>query len=275
MRPTSFRPFLSPVLPIFTVLVLAFCIPSIKAEDPWTDEADLDRLIQANSLHLFGKGKVTIQDGTVEILLNKDGHLASAFRGKNIMDSTHPKLAGAERRFIKDGDSILPGLAGVAFGKGIWESRFRLAGKINVSFDIRMPGLVNSQSKPRVRILNKKGTGWETTFFNTISRVAGGKSKGKMLTKDPKYRKPGPKWFPRTGESIPISFGFDDDGLRVLFKKKELVRTKKAKPKGGKVVIQFSKIVFTVQNLKITGDLDRDWCKKRLRQLLKSGDLVR
>ncbi|MCZ6792106.1 MAG: hypothetical protein O7J95_00660, partial [Planctomycetota bacterium] len=63
----------------------------------------LERLVQLNAKSLFGGGKVTVKDGRVEVLLDADGHLYSAFRGKGLMDSTHERMKGANRRFIQYG----------------------------------------------------------------------------------------------------------------------------------------------------------------------------
>ncbi|MBN1443159.1 MAG: hypothetical protein JXA90_10640 [Planctomycetes bacterium] len=252
---------------------------------------ELDDLIQYNAKALFGTESVKIDGDRVTILLNKDGHLYGAFEGKNLMDSTHPDLTGANRRFVrearKDGgrggkrggppagkeedEKILPGLAGIALGAGSWISKFQLAGGIRVKFDMRVPNILTRQSSVTL-ITNYKGRPTlATPFFNAIVKNPG----STYPTPIRDYRSHASNWFPRKGEAIPIDFGIDDEQCVVRFDGKDIVScpVEPREDKGGRIAIQFNKVVFTLQNLEISGQLDRDWARKQLAELEAAGDL--
>lgn len=239
----------------------------------------LERLIQLNSRALFGAGEVKVADGRVDVLLNKVGHLYSAFGGQGLVDSTHEAMKGANRRFIqygdqKDGEKLLPGLAAIGYRKGLWVSRFPLAGDAKVKFEMRVPNLLTRQSVLRLRLNWDGKSGYETRFFNTIARLSGGNARRARSTKIRAYRTHPRKWFPRKGESVPIEFGIEDGNCIVRFNGKVLVSYPRVKDTGGKVVFLFNKILFTVQNLRISGKIDLEWCKARLADLEKKGELV-
>src|SRR6185503_20429554 len=84
------------------------------------------------------------------------------------------------------------------------------------------------------------------------------------------------KWFPRNRkEGIPVEFVREGSKMTVSVDKKEVVTMEKLpEPTGGKVEFRFRKIVFTLQNLKISGKLDRPWCEKQLKELEKAGKLI-
>ena len=54
---------------------------------------------------------------------------------------------------------------------------------------------------------------------------------------------------------------------------KEVASLSKAFDKGGRVSITFSKLTFTLDNLKISGKLDRKWAESRIEELKKAGTL--
>ena len=54
----------------------------------------------------------------------------------------------------------------------------------------------------------------------------------------------------------------------------EIVACPVGEEKGGRVAVMFKKIVFTAQNIQISGKLDREWCKKQLVKLQKEGRLA-
>jgi hypothetical protein len=241
---------------------------------------DLDDLIAFNRAALFGTGKVTVAGDDVEILLDHHrGQIHSAFEGTNVADSAHEKMKGSYRKFIqygdqKGGEKLLPGLCAIAFEEGAWVSKFRLGGGARVSFDMRVPNLLGTASNMKVRLNWEKGSGLETSFMTTIARVSGGAPKVLAQARDPLYKKAVADWFPRKGEAVHVEFGFEDENCRVLLGQKEVVAAQKIKDSGGRVGFAFKKVLFTIQNLKITGKLDREWCKEQLAALEKAGKLV-
>jgi hypothetical protein len=238
----------------------------------------LERLIELNAAALFGSGKVKVGGGRVEVLLDKDGDLASSFEGSGLVDSRHEQMQGANRKFIqygdqKDGEKLLPGLAGIGMEKGIWVSRFPLAGDTKVTFQIRVPNLLTRLSSIKLRINWNGKTGYETNFFGSIAKVSNDSAGAPRWGPDPKFKKPAPEWFPRRGEPVPVEFGMEEGRCVVRFENKEVVAYPKLKDSGGKVVFIFNKVLFTVQSLKISGKLDLEWCRERLAELEKKGEL--
>ncbi len=242
-------------------------------------DVPIEHLVQFNSRALFGSGKVTVVEGRVEILIARDGDLPSAFKGKGVMDSTHPTMKGANRRFIqygdqKDGEKLLPGLAGIGYGRGVWVSRFPLAGETKVSFEIRVPNILTRESDLRVRINSKNRAALETSFFNSLSKVSNGIVRGTVLTSLEKYQGPASKWFPRKGEPIPVEFAVSGGRCSIRFGGEETVAIDGVDDGGGEVAFLFNKALFTLQNLRISGKLDLDWCEKELARLEKKGKLL-
>ena len=74
-------------------------------------------------------------------------------------------------------------------------------------------------------------------------------------------------WFQRQREPTKIEFGIRDGRCLVRMGGKEMVSVSKVADKGGKISFMYSKLLFTVDNLKISGKLDREWLKKRLDEL--------
>ncbi|MBI4601436.1 MAG: hypothetical protein HY721_05670, partial [Planctomycetes bacterium] len=215
-----------------------------KGKTAVKSDVPIESLIEWNAAELFGNGKVTIRGEQVEVLCEKDGHVASAFEGTNIMDSRHEKMKGATRRFIqygdqKDGEKLLPGLAAIAMGEGTWTSRFRLAGETRVSFDMRIPNLLTEQSTMKIRIGWDGSAGYETTFFNSIAFIASGIPKGLIAASDPKHKRHAFHWFQRGAEPVPVEFGIEGGQAVARYSRKDLVTIPKAKDRGGKVQISF------------------------------------
>ena len=237
----------------------------------------LDLLLQYNSRELFG-GALTLKGDNFEVLFNADGHVKSGFEGKGIIDSKSEEMRGSNRRFMhygdqKDGEKLLPGLAAVGFGEGQWVSRFPVAGNVWVQLGFRIPNLMNYQSSFKLGVNWNKGTGYETSFFQNISYVSGGMVKSTQSTPIPEYKKPPHDWFVRKADPNKIEFGIRDGRCVVLMDGKELVVVPKVLDKGGNVTFSYKKIAFTIDNLKISGKLDREWCKKRIDELKSQGKL--
>jgi hypothetical protein len=252
--------------------------PAGKGKVVLKSDLPLERLVQLNAAALFGSGKVTFRDQSVEVLLDGDGQIAAAFEGIGIMDSKHEQMTGSNRKFIrygdqKGGEKLLPGLAAIGMDGGKWVSRFPLAGATKVSFDIRIPNLLTRESSLTLRLNWNGKTGYETSFFTSIARVSGDQTLSPRYASDPKLRKPASSWFPRKGEPVKVEFAVEDDKCVVRFDGKELVTYPKVKDAGGKVVFLYQKLVFTIQNLKISGKVDLEWCRERLADLEKKGEL--
>jgi len=235
--------------------------------------------VEANSSTLFGgKAKVTGED--LEVLFTGDGQMQAGFDGKGIIDSKSPEMTGVSRNFIiiekKDNVEILvPGLCAVGLGDGTWTSKFPIAGKPWVEFGLRVPNLIGLQSKMLVRVNWEKNSGYETGFFNSVSYVSGGSPKASQPSALKEYKSHASQWFPRKDKkaSLKVGFGLADSRCVVRIGSTEVASLKKAFDKGGKVGFQFSKLVFTLDNLKITGKLDRKWAETRIEELRKAGKL--
>ena len=85
----------------------------------------------------------------------------TCFEGPGLMESTHKRMKGSNRKFIqygdqKGGEKLLPDLAAVGVGQGMWVSRVSLAGETKVTFDIRLPNILTGVSSLSV-ILNWDG----------------------------------------------------------------------------------------------------------------------
>jgi hypothetical protein len=270
----------SPVVAALVLVGLVAPSASSKRKSALKSSVPLEELIQYNAEKLFGSGKVTIEGDRVTVFLDKDGHLYSTFEGRGLKDSTHADMQGANRRFIqygkKDGkgkkdeeEKLLPGLVGIGMDGGLWVSRFPLAGETRLQFDIRIPNILTRQSVLRVYINFKGKPVFETSFFNSIS-----KSGRRRMTQYRDYQAHASKWFPRKGEPVPVEFGIADGQCVVKFNGQEMVACPSGKETGGKVAFLYSKLLFTVQNLKISGKLDLDWCDETLAELEKKGELL-
>jgi hypothetical protein len=241
-----------------------------------------EKLLEWNGKQIFG-GKVTVRgEDRFEVLFDAVGQMQGGFEGPGILDAESAGIQGANKKFIiKEKDVIHPGLAcaGISQPNGVWSiwtSRFPVARDVQVQFDFRLPGLVNSQSAFWARV-NVDGKNYlETSFFQTAEKHAYGKTLAKRDTPLKDYASHPMKWFPRAKPTgLPIEFGVEGDRFKVLISKKEVVGLDKVGDVAkGKISFGFRKIVFTMQNLKVSGKLDRAWCEEQLAQLEKAGKLV-
>ena len=228
---------------------------------------------------LARRRKIKLIGEDVEIVFDTAGQMKAGFEGKGIVDSKSPEMTGV-RRFIqidyKDKVEVLvPGICAVGLGDGTWTSRFPIAGKPWVEFGMRVPNLIGPQSNIRVRVNWDKKTGYETSFFNSVSYVSGGLPKACQPTQLKEYQPPAYKWFPRKDKKsgLKVGFGVRDGKCSVSIGSKEVASLSKAFDKGGRVSITFSKLTFTLDNLKISGKLDRKWAESRIEELKKAGTL--
>ncbi len=96
-----------------------------------------------------------------------------------------------------------------------------------------------------------------------------------MATKLKEYAGPASKWFPRKeGKEVPVVMAEEGGKCSVSFNNTVLVSAPAGDMAPGKVVFAFRKIAFTLQNLKISGKVDRKWCEAQLAALEKSGKLL-
>ena len=239
----------------------------------------LAQLLRANRQPLFGSGKLSIEGESIKLSLDRDGAIGSTFEGRGVMDSKHDQMKGSNRRFIrygdqKDGEKLLPGLAAVGIGRGAWMSRFPLAGETKVRFKMRIPNLLTSASTFKVCVNWDDDSGYEVNSLNAVSLISDGQPRGgSHRSPDREYREHMARWFPRKGESVPVEIAIADGVLAVKVAGKETVSAP-VKDDGGRVAFFFDKIVFTIQDLEITGKVDRDWCDSRLDELEKAGKLA-
>ena len=260
-----------------TALAGAVTLPAASAaETKIKSKVPFEELVTLNAVELFGTKKVTLKGDRVKIVIG-NGHMARAFKGKNIYDSKHPEMVGSNRGFFMKGDAIIPGFCALGKGRGVWTSRFPIAGETNVQFNLRIPNPLGRASDFRLRINSRNGNAFETIFFNSIARVKRGKPTGRVTSSIKKFRGVPTRWFPRNAEDgVKIEFGIDKDGVFTRFDKKEIVRLKPGKifkDTGGEVVFSFNRILFTLQHLKISGLLDREWATEALAELEKKGKL--
>ncbi len=268
--------------------------PSTTVEDGKTGKSerpDMGRLLELNGAAIFG-GSVKTKGERLEITFNKTGQMLRGFTGKGIHDSDSDLLKGSNRKFIQVGDKkggrggrgrggdkeekLLPGLAVLGYEKGLWVSRFPLKGDTWVNFGFRLPNLISGQSS-FAAIVNwdpKKRSGYQTSFFQSIAKLSRGRPISRRMTRIKQYRRPPNDWFPRKGESVQIGFGIQEGSCIVEMEGKENVRYPVKKDQGGHVSFAFNKLVFTLDNLVITGNMDREWCEKEIAKLRKSGELI-
>ena len=258
-----------------------------------TDAPDLGHLLELNGAAIFG-GKVKVRGEKLEITFNANGQMRRGFIGKGIHDADSDLMKGSNRKFIQHGEQkgrgrgrgrgrgggdeekLLPGLAALGYEKGVWISRFPLKGNTWLEFGFRLPNLISTQSS-FAAIVNwdpKRKSGYQTSFFQSIAKLSRGRPKARKTTRIKQYRRRPNDWFPRKGESVKIGFGFDEGVCLVRMVDKELVRYPVKKEEGGHVSFVFNKLVFTLDNLVITGDMDREWCEGEIAKLKKSGELI-
>ena len=239
-----------------------------------------ERLVEANGPLLFG-GKTKVEGDRFEVLFNGVGQVKAGFEGTGIHDSKSDEMKGANRRFIRlkqkknndEPEQLIPGLAAIGIGDGSWVSRFPVAGEPWVEMGFRVPNLIGKESTVRVRVNWKKKTGYETNFFKTISYISNGTMKGTQTTPLKEYQGPPTTWFPRKGQAIKAEFGIKDGRVISRLDSKDLVELSKASDRGGHIGLSYSKLLFTIQNLKVSGKLDRAWCEKEIERLRKEGKL--
>ncbi|MBI4587140.1 MAG: hypothetical protein HY717_24270 [Planctomycetes bacterium] len=236
-----------------------------------------EKLLELNGPELFG-GKVKMNGDQIEVVFDQDGQMKAGFEGPGIHDSTSDKLKGTNRSFIvvevKDGkEKLVPGFAVLGLERGAWVSKFAITGNVWIEFGFRIPNLINQQSSFKVRLNWEKGAGYETDFFRKIAYVSGGMERSSVSTPLADYKRHPSAWMPRKGASNRVAFGMRDGKCLLRFNDKELVAFPNAPDKGGKVAFEFGKILFTLDNLKISGKYDRSWCEKRLEELKKAGKL--
>jgi hypothetical protein len=238
-----------------------------------------DRLVEANGPLIFG-GKVKVLGDRFEVLFDGDGQVKAGFEGKGIHDSKSEDMKGANRKFIrlkdkkdKEEEQLIPGLTAIGIGEGTWLSRFPVAGEPWVEMGFRIPNLIGKESNVRIRVNWKKKTGYETNFFKSISYVSDGTVKGTNVTPIKEYQGTPNTWFPRKGKSVKVEFGVRDGRMISRIDARDVVMLQKPIDRGGHIGITFSKLLFTIDNLKVSGKLDRAWCEKEIEKLRAAGKL--
>lgn len=279
------KPFLCGVVPRFgvalcwTVFQSSVARAEAGAEEAVPQEPDFAELVELNSSALFG-GKAKVTGDQVEIVFDRDGQMLAGFEGKGLLDSTSSQAQGSNRNFIllekkDDKETLVPGLCAMGMGDGAWVSRFRLAGTPWVQVNVRVPNLIGAQSNLKVRVNWERNSGYETSFFNSVSYVSNGNVKAGDATERPEFKAHASKWFPRHSKTanVKVGFGLRDGKCQVEMDDKPVAELSKAFDKGGKIAFQFTKLTFTIDNLKIRGKLDRKWTEAKLAALRKAGNL--
>jgi hypothetical protein len=242
-------------------------------------DAAFERLVEENGPILFG-GKVKVIGDRFEVVFDGDGQMRAGFEGKGIHDSKSEEIKGANRKFIRlkdkkdnEEEQLIPGLTAIGMGEGTWLSRFPVAGEPWVEMGFRIPNLIGKESNVRVRVNWKKKTGYETNFFKSISYISDGSVKGTNVTLLKEYQGTPNTWFPRKGKSVKVEFGVRDGRLVSRVDSRDVVVMPKTADRGGHIGITFSKLLFTIDNLKVRGKLDRAWCEKEIERLRAEGKL--
>ena len=195
--------------------------------------------------------------------------MKAGFTG-GVLDAESEVVVGSNRSFIVGGDDIYPGFTAIGLGEGAWVSRFPLKGNAQLEFGFRVPNLITQRSafKAIIQWNPKKKSGLSTDFFNKISKISRGRDKGGRTTTIKNYQRTASYWFPRKNDPVKIVFGINEDGgCAVKMKKQEMVRINKIKDRSGHIAFMFTKLVFTLHDLVIRGDLDYKWCEKEIKRL--------
>jgi len=256
-----------------------------KRQEKGSKEAQPDRppfeeLLRLNAKALFG-GNLKLEGESFEVSFNAAGHMAAGFQGQNIIDEKHPMGQGANRRFYAGKDEkpienfACIGLSNAA-AMTAWISRFPVGGDTKIRFNFRIPNLLTLQSGFMVQLNKERSTWIEVDFFTVIKKYAGGNKIGEKPTGLKEYAGPASKWFPRKEVAgVPVEISTVGGKTVVTVLGKEVVSLDKTGDiSHGKVAFLFRKIVFTLQDLRISGKLDKAWCEEELKALEKAGKLV-
>jgi hypothetical protein len=256
------------------------------AEAP-SDRPPLETLLKLNERAIFGGTFTSQGDDRFEVLFNASGQMMKGFetQGPEIIDDKSPLGVGGNRRFFtkkeKDKEIILAGFAALGLGPpaakpGVWTSRFPVGGAVKVSFTFRIPNLLTRQSVFNVRLNVDKSNYLESSFFTKVSKMSYGKNLGFATSLIKQYKRPPSDWFPRNeAEGVPVELTVEDQKFTVRMKNAEVVSLDKGTDMTkGKVAFAFTRVAFTIQNLKISGSLDRAWCEKEIEALEKAGKLL-
>ncbi len=253
-----------------------------KEKGPPADRPPLRDLLTWNADAIFG-GKLNLEgEDRFEVTFDKAGQMARGFEGQAIMDEKSPGAQGSNRKFYtKDKDKVIDNLAAIGISPPssvwtYWTSRFPVAGDVRVKLDFRIPNLLTQESGFVARVNWTKNTWLETQFFSSVTKQAFGKAIAAARTGLKEYAGPASRWFPRKGgKEVPVEISTEGGKLKVNFAGKDLVTLDKvADVPRGKVVFGFRKIVFTIQNLKVSGVLDKEWCEAEISRLAKAGKLI-
>ncbi len=245
-----------------------------------------EELLLFNGDHLFGGKLSLLGDDKVQIAFTAPGQMSRGFEGPGIHDANSPTMTGANRRFIqkkreKDGTEVLHenlavcGLGEQRAGWQVWTSRFSLSGDVKVEFNFRLPGLINVQTGFITRLYVDGKSHLESNFFQTAERHSGGSAVAVSKTAVKEYSGLPSKWFPRNNPAgVRVDLGVEGEKFKVNFSGKELVSLPKVgSDRHGKVAFAFRKIAFTMQDLRITGKVNRTWCESEFERLEKEGKL--
>jgi hypothetical protein len=271
------------LLGLWTIAVLS--APGLTAAEKPEGDAGrpaLEDLLKYNSAAIFGGQVAILGEDRFEVTFDKAGQMIKGFEGQAIMDETSPGAQGANKRFYTKQEKgqkeakPIEKLAAVAIAPPgsqwtIWTSRFPVGGDVKVTFDFRIPNLLTIESGFFVRIHSTKSQFIQNTFFNTLEMGA-----TKATTTVKQFFGPASKWFPRKeGKEVPIELFEEGGKCSASFNKQVLVTLPKVPDyPPGKVVFGFRKVAFTIQDLKISGKLDRAWCEAQIAALEKSGKLL-
>ncbi len=256
------------------------------AEAKTAARPSFEELLLFNGDHLFGGKPSLLGDDKVQITFNAPGQMPRGFEGPGIHDPNSATMTGANRRFIqkkveKDGTEILHenlavcGLGEQRAGWQVWTSRFALSGDVKVEFIMRLPGLINAQTGFVTRLYVDGKGHLESNFFQTAERHSGGSAVAVSKTAVKEYSGLPSKWFPRNNPNgVRVDLGVEGEKFKVNFQGKETVSLSKVGAnRKGKVGFAFRKIAFTLQDLKISGKVDRAWCEAEFNRLEKEGKL--
>lgn len=237
---------------------------------------DFDRLVKLNSKVLFG-GTIQLSGDKVTITYKTADEMRTGFHGKGIFDKSSPEMSGSNGSFVTD-NTVAAGMVNRK-KRGFWVSRYPLQGETWLDIQFRIPNLLNKQSSfsAIVNFDKKKKSGYQTNFFQTISRLSRGQPKSTRRPKLKKFRANASNWIKR-GEIVPMGFGIRDGGCvangKLGQKVIEIVRMPKVKDRGGHVAFSYAKIVFTFEGLVVSGLIDVAWCQEELDRLRKEGKLL-
>ncbi len=260
---------------------------SQEKKDAPPADLPLEKLVELNAKELFG-GEAKFKDGRVTLTFPGRGTFARGFRSgstggrgfiSGLDDLKDPNMRGN----LAGGLEAPFSFAGIEGGEAL--SKFELSDDFTISFRMRLP-LVPPGASFLFRMHQEDAKSYlQTSFFQEIAVLDGGKPRKKTAT-DAVFSSPPAKWFIQKvaePQATPVEIVFKDKKLSVFVsvfsekaksEKKEVVSLDGIeKPTSGKIFIKFSKLSFGIADFAIDGKYSRAWAEAEIARLRKEKKL--